>query len=86
MLGKTEARSGQRRMRCIDCISKSMDMSLTKLQEPVKDREAWCAACSPWRCKESNTTETLNNRNKLGKFIALDIREMRVTNNYLKKL
>ena len=57
MLGKMEGkrRREQQRMKWLDNVTNSVDMNLSKLQEKVRDREAWC--CSPWGCKESGMTE-----------------------------
>ena len=57
VLGKIEGRRrrGWQRMRWLDGITDSMDMSLSKLRDTVKDREAW--SFSPWGHKESDKTK-----------------------------
>ena len=64
MLGKTEGRRrrGRQRMRWLDGIIDPKDVSLSEVQEMVKEQGS-LACCSPWGCKGSDTTEQLNNNN-----------------------
>ena len=61
MLGGIEGRRKKdpQRMRGLDGITDSMDVSLSELREMVMDREPW-ACCDSWGRKDSNTTERLN--------------------------
>ena len=61
MLGKAEGgrRSGLQRMRWLDGITDSMDMSFSK-PPGVGDKQGGLACCSPWGCKEPDTAEQLN--------------------------
>ena len=60
MLGKIEGRRrrGRQRMRWLDGITDSMDMSLSRLRDDEGQGSLVC--CSPWGCKESDRTEQLN--------------------------
>ena len=66
MLGKTEGKGGRGRQttRQLDSITGSMDMNLSKLQQIVKDREAWDAAVHPVAKSETQLKRLNNNNSK----------------------
>ena len=60
-IGKIEGRRGQQRMTWLGGITDSMNVSLSTLQDIVKEGEAWHAAVHGHNCKESDMTRHLNN-------------------------
>ena len=76
MLGNIEGgwRRGQQRMRWLDGITDSVDMSLSKLQKIVNDWEATGKpCCSPWGHKESDIAQQQNNNNRIDWFDLLAV-------------
>ena len=63
MLGRIEGRRrrGHQRMRWLDGITDTKDVNVGKLQEMDGKGQGGLACCSPWSCKESNTTGQMNN-------------------------
>ena len=64
-LGKTggRRRRGRQRMKCLDGITDSMDMDLSKQTLGDGEGQGSLGCCSPWGCNESDMTEEVNNSN-----------------------
>ena len=72
MLGKIEGRRRRGQQdKMIRWLTNSMDVSLSKLWEIVKDRED-LECCSSWICKQSDMTERLNNKNNIFAYLVVD--------------